>query len=171
MLREVLISGQTMSSAKISDDGRYRYLLERDWGPGPRMIFCMLNPSTADATKDDPTIRRCTGFANREGCGGIKVVNLYALRSPSPSDLAKDADPFGPENAAFLQWAFDMSRELRYPLIASWGAGLDPLKIGEQIRGWVIRRHARFQCLGRTKDGRPKHPLYLPRDQQLEAFL
>lgn len=79
---------EQLRGAVISDDGRYRYRLWRTWAPElPRMAWIMLNPSTADAEVDDPTIRRCVGFAKREGCGGIEVVNLYAYRSTDPSVL------------------------------------------------------------------------------------
>ena len=72
-------------AAILSDDGRYRYLLERQWDERPRMAWCMLNPSTADANIDDQTIKRCIGFAKREGFGGIIVVNLMAFRATSPA--------------------------------------------------------------------------------------
>ena len=85
-------------SAVLSDDGKYRYQLDRKWGPGEVMLtFVMLNPSTADANEDDPTIRRCVNFAKRELFHGIRVLNLYAYRTPSPAQLWLADDPIGPE--------------------------------------------------------------------------
>lgn len=102
-------------SAKISDCGQYRYTLTR--GDAPRLCFVMLNPSTADATLDDPTIRRCLGYAKREGCAGLEVLNLYALRATNPADLWKHHDPVGPDNDRELYWA--ASRYMR--MVAAWG--------------------------------------------------
>ena len=86
----------THSTAVISQDGLYRYHLERRWSDAPFLTFVMLNPSTADAEIDDPTIRRCVGFSKREGAGGIAVVNLYAFRATSPADLRQASAPYGP---------------------------------------------------------------------------
>jgi hypothetical protein len=80
----------------LSPDGLYRYLLWRTWNPKANtMVWLMLNPSTADAMNDDPTIRRCIGFAQREGCGSIQVLNLYALRATKPKHLFDHPDPEG----------------------------------------------------------------------------
>jgi hypothetical protein len=77
---------EMLREAEISEDGKYRYALMRMWDDKPLMMFCMLNPSTADATKDDPTIRRCIGFAKDRGYGGIYVVNLMAYRATDPAE-------------------------------------------------------------------------------------
>ena len=88
--------GHEHTSARLSDDRRYRYLLVRRWDNTlPDATFVMLNPSTADERDDDPTIRKCIGFAKRWGCGGIKVVNLYAFRATNPRDCFAAADPIG----------------------------------------------------------------------------
>lgn len=90
---------EVATTAGISECGTYRYWLCREWSPGlDSLVWLMLNPSTADATQDDPTIRRCMGFARRWGYGGITVVNLYAYRATNPRDLLTAADPVGPEN-------------------------------------------------------------------------
>ena len=81
----------------------YRYLLTRRWGTVPAMVWIMLNPSTADAFAEDPTIRRCLIFAHREGCGGLTVVNLFALRSTDPKALTRHPDPVGPANDTFIR--------------------------------------------------------------------
>ena len=97
--------------AVVSDDGAYRYRLTRCWtsdlfrdGDG-QMLVVGLNPSTADAVHDDPTVRRCIGFAHREGCAELVIVNLFALRSPTPRRLVYAADPVGPENDRHIEAA------------------------------------------------------------------
>lgn len=108
-------------TAIISDCGRYRYQLGRTWSDGPIARFIMLNPSTADATEDDPTIRRCISFAKREGAGAISVVNLFAFRATKPADMMKATDPIGPENNDHLrEW---VGHEFGFAklVIAAWG--------------------------------------------------
>jgi len=94
---------QEWPSAVISGDGKYRYFLARRWGStGKTVAFIGLNPSTADATLDDPTIRRCVGFAKFWGGSALHMVNLFALRSPTPASLRVASDPIGPQNDAWL---------------------------------------------------------------------
>ena len=152
-------------SATISPCERYRYGLIRRWGDGPNMGFIMLNPSTADAEVDDPTIRRCIGFARREGCGGIVVVNLFPLRATDPAVLWATLYPerFGPESDSELQRHLKM---VDGPLVAGWGAeagqrGEDAVKLTLHYQGY------RLMCLGMTKDGHPRHPLYVRGDAPL----
>src|SRR5689334_19453129 len=111
---------QLEDNAVISACGRYRYVLTRQVGPGSRRAtFVMLNPSTADATNDDPTIRRCIGFAREWGCGRLVVLNLFAFRATDPADLKRAIDPVGPENRDWFE------RTLRPPhdgpLVCAWG--------------------------------------------------
>ncbi len=144
-------------AAYISDDGQYRYSLTREVAPGARYgtcTFVMLNPSTADATQDDPTIRRCIGFACAWGFERLKVVNLYAYRATNPRDLWLADDPVGPENDHVLSLVFGGSDLL----IAAWGCHAKTERVDE-ILAWPIRPRL---CLGLTKDGAPRHPLYLP---------
>ena len=153
------------TGAVISDCGLYRYRLERRWGIGPAMGFVMLNPSTADANLDDPTIRRCIGFAKREGCDALMVVNLFAFRATDPKNLPADqTDAIGPFNLAHIQVAVDV---IKGPLVAAWGAH----KVANKIAG-VITHHFghRLMCLGKTKDGCPRHPLYVKADAPLIPF-
>lgn len=148
------------SGAVVSACGRYRYHLWRQWAEGPAALWVMLNPSTADASADDPTIRKCVGFARRWGCGRIDVVNLFALRATDPHELTRVQDPVGPRNAAALRDVLRGRGESL--LIAAWGAG-------SRVRGKALesraRRfrdevgHLRFFCLGTTKGGQPRHPL------------
>ena len=154
-------------SAKFSACGRYRYLLERRWAEGRLATFIMLNPSTADAEKDDPTIRRCIGFAKSWGLGGIRVVNLYALRSTNPAGLWAVDDPIGPANNAWLVDAADDAYDHGAPLVAAWGANakLDRVRDVQQM----LRRY-QLKALGVTKAGQPRHPLYLPGSSVLSEW-
>lgn len=150
-------------SARISECGQYRYTLTR--GDEPRLCFVMLNPSTADATLDDPTIRRCLGFARREGCAGIEVLNLYALRATNPADLWKHADPVGPNN----DWELSGAARRYTRMVAAWGANAKPERV-KQVRNILEGNGISLYHLGLTKAGQPKHPLYLRADAPLEYF-
>lgn len=148
--------------ASISANGQYRWSLHRDWcgDERPRWItFVMLNPSTADAEVDDPTIRRCIGFAKALGGTGLAVVNLYALRATQPADLWKSSDPVGPSNDHHLAMFFDMAARRDFPIIAAWGAHAKPDRVRNVLR---LPGAERLQALRVTKSGAPGHPLYLP---------
>jgi hypothetical protein len=143
-------------SAIISECQRYRYVLEREWQPElPGVLFVALNPSTADGQHDDPTVRRCVGFARSWGFGKIVIANLFALRSSHPSVLLIDVDPIGPEND---WWLAELSS--RFALtIAAWGVhGALRERAAE-----VLPRLSNVHHLGLTSAGHPKHPLYLPK--------
>ncbi|HXT81423.1 MAG TPA: DUF1643 domain-containing protein [Acetobacteraceae bacterium] len=153
--------------AVISSDGRYRYRLDRYWGTRPRLGFVMLNPSTADAELDDPTIRRCMGFARREGAGGIIVCNVYAYRATKPAELWGQRDPHGPENDAHLLELGRWAASVNSPIVCAWGA------LGNNTNrhtALLMQTGAQLVCLGKTKDGHPRHPLYVRGDQPLEAW-
>lgn len=160
------IAEHNPSSAIISACGRYRYELIRRWGDGPLLEFIMLNPSTADGSTDDPTIRRCIAFAKRWGYGGIVVRNLFAYRATSPTVLVNVDDPIGPENRTYL------GREDAGCTIAAWGA--NPAAVGwwngypYDITAALTRR--RLYCLGTNANGSPKHPLYVRSDIELQPF-
>jgi hypothetical protein len=162
------------SGATFSDCGSYRYSLWRRWDYGsPAVLFVMLNPSTADGLADDPTIRRCIGFARRWGAGGVRVCNLYAWRATNPRDLpARDAVAedaglaiVNSNDSAILAAASDASR-----IIAAWGAHTGPLSTRRgQVMDLLTRRHVttharRVEALGVTKHGHPRHPLYVRGD-------
>jgi hypothetical protein len=163
-------SSEVRRGAVISDCGGYRYALSRYWEPGPVLAFVMLNPSTADATLDDPTIRRCMGFARREALAGIMVANLFALRSTDPSVLKCHAFAFGAGNSdALTNVALDAA-ESHLPVVCAWGAG-GTINDGDKTAMDILRRAgARLVCLGKTKDGYPRHPLYVRADQPLVSF-
>jgi len=152
------------SYARISEDGLYRYALGRRWGDGEPVRFVMLNPSTADASVDDPTIRRCMSFARTWGYDAVTVLNLYALRATQPRELWKAADPVGPDNDAYLRIAAEGGVGLT---VAAWGAN------ARMDRVEVFRRlfqQTTVHCLGTTKDGSPRHPLYVPGAHPLHVY-
>jgi hypothetical protein len=144
-------------TAVLSDCGTYRYRLTREWGDGGRVVWVMLNPSTADADRDDATIRKIVKFSKAWGYGSLEVVNLFALRATHPVDLAKHLDPVGPDNDLHITGAV-LGADL---IIAAWGASypnrcsLRPHKVGKLLRERDVH------VLGLTANGVPRHPLYM----------
>jgi hypothetical protein len=126
----------------------------------------MLNPSSADATVDDPTVRRCIGFSRAWGMGALVVVNLFAFRTPSPGDLSRVDDPVGPENDDAIHDAVVRSRVV----VAAWGAE----RLARRRTACVFEILAGLgrdvRCLGTTKDGSPRHPLYVAASTRPEAL-
>jgi hypothetical protein len=160
-----------LRTADISECGKYRYTLTRTWSEERgRVLFIMLNPSTADADKDDNTIRRCIAFARAWGYGGIEVVNLYALRAINPGNLLCHPDPVGPRNDDAICAALTRADLV----VVAWGASY--LKIKERERNCevlhLIRSYfnaldheaSKPKCLNLTKEGHPQHPLYAKGD-------
>jgi hypothetical protein len=172
------------SYADISPCGRYRYLLEREWrgthdrknwkwqgfkdgagfdvGHPKSAMFIMLNPSTADGEVDDPTIRRCVGFAKAWKYEALAVVNLFAYRATNPKELFK---PGAAIHAPRNQQAIERAACDTGVIVCAWGAHGGWGEQDEVVRGWLSGR--RLHALGFTKDGHPKHPLYLPADAKL----
>lgn len=149
-------------NAVFSACGRYRWSLHRWWAPGPTVLWVMLNPSTADACRDDPTIRRCIGFSHRWGFGGLAVVNLFGLRSTDPAALLVDDDPVGADNDTVLEQLV-MQVSL---VVAAWGA--HPIS---RTRAALVRPMLGGACcLGLTRDGQPRHPLYVRAETELRPF-
>lgn len=142
------------SGADFSPCRKWRYVLWRQWGAGDRFVsFIGLNPSTADETKNDPTVTRCINYAKRWGFDGMYMLNIFAYRATDPRDMKAVPDPVGPGNdAALLEyWA---RSEIT---VAAWGVHGAYRDRAASVR----RRIAGLHCLGITKDGNPKHPLYL----------
>ena len=153
--------------AVISDCGRYRYLLRRTWDhTKPRALVIMLNPSTADAKVDDATIRSLTRLLRGHGYGSFEVVNVYALRATEPVELAKADDPVGPRNLAIVEAAIGRCDVA----ICAWGSYPPARDASIDIRNAIHSRRPAVYCFGRTKDGSPKHPLYLKSGTALEAY-
>lgn len=163
------------TSAILSADEKHRYRLDRIWNPeAPVLVFIMLNPSTADAKTDDPTIRRCMSFADDMGCGGVVVFNLFSLRTPYPEELWRSDQPVRKKNIAEV--AHGLATLNVKHVVAAWGAAKGP-KVSPLIESRVIRTRAvvdgagfALKCLGQTKMGKPRHPLYLHSDTQLQGW-
>ena len=156
------------STAEISPCGLYRYTLTRKIDSPFRWVrpalFIMLNPSTADANQDDPTIRRCLSFAKREGCTHLTVVNLFALRATNPKELICHPDPIGPLNN--IRIAEEIEKHKFGLIVGAWGS--HPFAKG---RADLIKsKYGPFLCLGKTKDGSPRHPLYVKGDACLNLI-
>jgi hypothetical protein len=155
------------NSARFSECGRFRYLLTREFGGESTCLFVMLNPSTADAERDDPTIRRCVGFARREGFGRLEVVNLFAFRSTSPSVLFAASDPVGGNNDREVSSALERADLV----VVAWGnnADFDTGRV-EAVRGLIERSGVPMKCFGLTAKGQPRHPLYVRANAELVEF-
>lgn len=152
-------------SAYLSPCRTWRYSLTRDVAPltgEGTVTFVGLNPSTADETQDDPTIRRCIRFARDWGYARLKMLNLYAYRATDPRELRAAADPIGPENDHVLSVVFGGSDLI----VAAWGCHAEPERVAE-VMAWPIRPRV---CLGLTKDGAPRHPLYVRADTKPIPF-
>ncbi len=150
--------------ATFSPCRTWRYRLERRWGQGNTCAFIMLNPSTADEAQDDPTIRRCIGYAKRWGFGGLLIGNIFALRSTDPRGLYDARDPIGPENDYWLdQIARDADR-----IVCGWGTHGGFLHRGPAVLA-RLHRH-RPMALKITAEGHPGHPLYLKGDLEPKAL-
>lgn len=158
---------ETRKGAVISGCGQYRYRLTRTWDETmPVAYWVMLNPSTADADLDDPTVRRCVGFARAWGCGGVDVRNLFALRATDPRELRASRDPVGPDNDA-LHLGDLPARSLPGPVVAAWGTHGILMGRCYRVATDLKRRGVDWQCLGLTKGGHPRHPLYVAASQPL----
>ncbi len=153
--------------AILSQRRIYRYALFREWSIDDGFaLFIGLNPSIADEQKDDPTIRRCIQFAKNWGYGGVWMVNLFAYRSTDPQVLFSVDDPIGPDN----DWHLNLGGREAQCVIAAWGTkgnfkGRDQ-KVMKMLNGAGVK----VECLGITKEGFPRHPLYLSYDTDLVPY-
>jgi hypothetical protein len=169
-LRLSMVGTAEFSHDVLGQDGSpvHRYYLSREWNADRAVVnFIGLNPSTADAGTDDPTIRRCIGFARRWGFGKLAMTNLYPHRATDPRQLQPIPEVVGHINARWLKCAVEESSLI----VAAWGAGANPefaFEVWSQLS--AHNPHRTFRCLGRTKDGSPRHPLYLPAITELEPW-
>lgn len=148
------------SGAVLSSDGRYRYRLWREIGDGPMgtVVFVMLNPSTADAEKDDQTIRKCKEFARQWSFRRLEVVNLFAWRATNPKELPTVEEPIGSENDRTIEercLAADW-------VICAWGSDKFGQRRARVVLESLRRLNIHLRCLRKSKDGHPWHPLYVP---------
>jgi hypothetical protein len=160
--------------AEFSACKTYRYSLTRAWfgvpgTPEKTMVFCGVNPSTADENVLDPTLRRCVSFARREGCTKLVVVNLFALRSTDPLALYSHPCPEGPENTPAIVLAAIDARPGGI-FLAGWGCHGEHLGQGRKVASLLTGRGVSMWCLGRTTAGHPRHPLYLRSDAAITPW-
>lgn len=156
----------TTATAFVSECGLYRYALNRHWVKESHelLVFLMLNPSTADGTKDDNTIKKCVSIAANAGFGGIRVLNLFAFRATDCRELRSAANPTGnPHNDATIVMTCDPST----PVVCAWGRRSkfnSPrlMSRAEEVKKLLRERKSKTYCLKLTNDGDPYHPLMLP---------
>lgn len=165
------LAGGLAAAVFDSKAREYRYLLTRIWDPTvPPVVFVMLNPSTASADEDDPTVRRLAGpngFARRWGRGGIIVVNLFALCSTNPERLRRHHDPVGRYNAVFVRQAVHQADLV----VAAWGGGGVLANRGLDMARSLRASGVVLKALRVTSTGQPWHPLYVPADQELVDYV
>lgn len=153
-------------TAILSPCGTFRYRLGRRWGTGSPLLYVMLNPSTADAEDDDPTIRRCIGFGQSHRYNAIEVVNLYAFRATLPKDLKAAKYPVGDDNNTHIAEAVAEAGAV----CVAWGAqAKDPSRPSAVLK--MIRAAGVVpMVLGLTASGNPRHPLTLPVTCRLQPY-
>lgn len=165
----------TISNAAFSECGRHRLWLSRQWGEDvtKRVVWVMLNPSTAGATLDDPTIRRCIGFSQAMGYHALTVLNLFTFRATKPSVLLEAIR----NGVGFEVNTPNADEQIRWdtrgmPVIAAWGSlGSHALVSGRVARmSGLLAEAGSVVCLGRTRDGQPRHPLMLPTSAASESW-
>jgi hypothetical protein len=157
----------SLSKATFSPCRTYRYTLARTWNASaPTLCWILLNPSTADERKLDPTLRRCLGFSRAWGFGSMVVVNLFALRSPYPRKVYAARDPIGPKNDMHIRRAAGTASQV----IVGWGVHGKLCGRDAAVLKLLAEHKVRVWCLGMTKDCHPKHPLYVAASTDLVHF-
>ena len=155
-------------TANFSRCGRYRYQLTRKLNNARQadsVTFVMLNPAKATAERNDQTIGKCIGFAERWGASELKVVNLYAYCTSYQSELYAAEDPVGPLNSMWLRRAMNTSKKV----VCAWGKGVDPKRVG-RFATLAKRADVTLYCLGTNLDGSPKHPARLGYSTELTRY-
>lgn len=149
---------EDLNGARFSPCMKYRYALWRIWDASkPALVFVMLNPSTADLYKNDPTVERCQRRAVQMGFGGLRVANIFAFRSTDPNPLYDLDDPVGPENDAAIVEA----AKLGGLVVCGWGTHGNLHKRGQQVIGLLQRNGIKPHYLKLNADKTPAHPLYI----------
>ena len=162
------LKGDARSEAVYSPCETYRYMLTRVWdAAGPKALFVMLNPSTATEVQNDPTVERCERRARALGFGAFRVTNIFAFRATDPRVMRAAADPVGPGNdaaiAASAPWA-DL-------IVCAWGTHGAHLGRGPAVERLLRATGRPLHHLGLSKDGHPRHPLYIGYDRQPEPWV
>ena len=159
--------GDAHSEASYSDCEHYRYALTRIWEPqGRKVLFLMLNPSTATEVQNDPTVERCERRARTLGFGAFRVCNIFAFRATDPRNMRATKDPVGPANDTAILEAIAWADEV----VAGWGNHGDHLARGQAVKALLKAQPNAPKHLGLTKSGHPKHPLYIAYKTQPEAW-
>lgn len=162
------IAADPVSGAWFSEEeprAVHRYALWRIWASRhPLLIVGALNPSTADHRKNDPTVRRDISFAKREGFGGLIKLNAYAFRATDPKVMQAAADPHGPLNVESWRQSAELAN------VALMAYGIHGGTAGLSMAATLREAGCRIVCLGTTKHGHPRHPLYVRGDQPFIAF-
>jgi hypothetical protein len=150
------------AAACFSTCGRYRWWLQRRWQASrPTVLFIGLNPSSANAERDDPTLRRLVGFARAWGFGALEVVNLFARCSATPAVLRRSSNPVGAENDQWLQRCVASADALWL----GWGNGGSWGQRDQQVLALLeaaLPPGVPLLAVGLTASGQPRHPLYAP---------
>ena len=155
--------GDAASEAVYSSCERYRYLLTRVWDPaGRKVLFIMLNPSTATELQNDPTVERCERRARALGFGAFRVTNIFAFRATDPRVMRAQADPVGPGNDAAICESLNWADQI----ICAWGNHGTHLARGTRVEALLRGSGLPLWHLGLTLAGQPKHPLYIGYDRQ-----
>jgi len=155
-------SDGVLSTAEYSNCELYRYALTRVWDTkAPKLAYVMLNPSTADELRNDPTVERCERRARSLGFGAFRVVNIFAFRATNPKDLKLAKDPEGPGNKLAMTNAIEWADQV----LAAWGAHGDHLDQGNTIAALLKAQDTPLAHLGLTQMGHPRHPLYVSYSQ------
>ena len=156
-----------VSTASFSACRTFRYTLSRTWNEdAPTACWVLLNPSTADERKLDPTLRRCVGFSRAWGFGTMVVVNLFAFRSPYPRNVYAAPDPVGPKNDQHIQRMAKKASKV----IVGWGVHGTLLDRSDSVLTLLHKCKVQAWCLGTTKDSHPKHPLYVAAATELVKY-
>ncbi|MBV1895973.1 MAG: DUF1643 domain-containing protein [Rhodobacteraceae bacterium] len=158
MITRTHTKGDAPSTAVYSDCELYRYSLTRIWdADGRKALFVMLNPSTATEVQNDPTVERCERRARTLGFGAFQVTNIFAWRDTDPRKMRAAKDPVGPENDAAILAGANWADQV----IAGWGTHGAHLDRGLAVEALLRNIGNPLHHLGLTKDGHPKHPLYI----------
>ncbi len=163
MIERAHDTGLTRSVALYSNCETYRYALTRVWGDGRRLLYVMLNPSKATELANDPTVERCERRARALGYGAFRVANIFALRETNPHVMRRVADPNGAENDDALRDGADWADDI----LAAWGVNGAHRQRGPEVAELLQATGTPLFHLGLTKDGHPRHPLYVAYAQPL----
>ncbi|MGB3291689.1 MAG: DUF1643 domain-containing protein [Phormidesmis sp.] len=154
-------------SAVFDVTGQYRYQLGRRWQPGEAEVaFIMLNPSRADASRDDPTLRACLQFAQHWDYASLSVVNLFSYRNPDPTLLRTAVDPVGPQNDEYVLKAVVAAQQV----VLAWGNWGNLGGRDHTIFALLRPYQSKLYCLQINRSGQPRHPLYISRSRSLMPF-